>query len=99
MRRRRYREEVVQDLTTAARWYEGRREGLGGRFLEAVEQTMLWIEENPERFPLLYEDFRRALVQRPFPYQVYFRAEGQSVLIYAVLHGARDPEAWKSRLP
>ena len=98
MRRRRYREEVFHDLSEAANWYEERRSGLGARFLEAVEQTMAWIEENPELFRVIYQDLRRALLPRPFPYQIFFQVHGEYVDIYAVLHAARDPESWKRRL-
>lgn len=32
---------------------------------------MLRIEEHPEQFRILYRDFHRALVPRPFPYQIW----------------------------
>lgn len=96
--RRRLREEVVQDLTEAADWYDERRPGLGLRFLAAVEDTLAKIEENPRLYRSLYQDFRRALLPRPFPYQVYFRIQDEFVDIYAVLHMARDPETWKRRI-
>ena len=65
--RRRLRDEVVQDLTEAADWYDERRPGLGLRFLVAVEETLSRIEENPGLYRSLYRDFRRALLPRPFP--------------------------------
>ena len=98
MRERRYRKEVPADLSDAALWYESRSTGLGERFLRVVELTMHRIEEHPVQFRVLHQDFRRALLPRPFPYQIFFRINGAYVDIYAVLHGARDPEAWKERL-
>lgn len=96
--RRRLRDAVVQDLTETADWYDERRPGLGLRFLAAVEETLSRIEENPRLYRPLYRDFRRALLPRPFPYQVFFRIQGEYADIYAVLHMARDPEAWKRRI-
>ena len=98
MRRRRYREEVVEELAEAANWYDERRPGLALRFLEAVEATLSQIERNPKQFRVLYRDLRRALLPRPFPYQIFFRIHGEWVEIFAVIHSARDPKEWKRRV-
>lgn len=99
MTSRRFHEAVAEEVAEAFKWYEERRVGLGGQFLEAVERTMLRIEENPEQFPVVHQEIRRALVQRPFPYQIFFRLEGRYIRVYAVLHGARDPATWRRRVP
>lgn len=98
MKSRVFRAEVPRDLEEAAGWYEEQRRGLGSRFLEAIEETLDRIEENPRLYPVVHRDFRRALVSRPFPYQVFFRIEGRHLSVYAVLHMARDPAVWRRRL-
>lgn len=90
--KRRLRDDVVQDLTEAADWYDERRAGLGLRFLEAVEVTISRIEENPQLYRPLYRGLRRAILPRPFPYQVFFRIAGEHLDIYA-----RDPHGSRSR--
>ena len=50
---------------------------------------MLSLEETPERQPIYYRDFRRVLTDR-FPYKIFYRIEGQAVIVFRVLHGARD---------
>ena len=97
MSRRRLRDEILGDLAEAASWYERRRRGLGLTFLEAVEATLLRIEDTPRQFPVVYRDLRRSLLPRPFPYQILFRIHGDFVDIYAVLHTARNPEEWRRR--
>ena len=77
------------DLREARDWYEQRREGLGDEFLLAVADAMLALEETPERQPIYYRDFRRLLTDR-FPYKIFYRIEGEAVIIFRVLHGARD---------
>jgi len=77
------------DLREARVWYENRREGLGDEFLLAVADAMLALEEAPQRYPIYYRDFRRVLTDR-FPYKIFYRIEGQAVIIYRVMHGARD---------
>lgn len=96
--RRRLREEALQDLIEAAGWYEQRRPGLGQRFLDAVELALSRIEETPRLYRSVYRDLRRALLPRPFPYQVFFRLGEDVVEVYAVLHMARNPEEWRRRV-
>jgi plasmid stabilization system protein ParE len=96
--KRRLRDEVVEDLTEAATWYDDHRPGLGLTFLEAVEAALSRIEETPQLYAPIYRGLRRALLPRPFPYQVFFRIQGELLEVYAVLHMARNPEEWMRRI-
>jgi toxin ParE1/3/4 len=62
---------------------------LGSEFLLAIADAMLALEQAPERYPIYYRDIRRLLTDR-FPYKIFYRIEGQAVIVYRVLHGARD---------
>jgi toxin ParE1/3/4 len=77
------------DLREARDWYDRQREGLGNEFLLAVADAMLALEESPERQAFYYRDFRRVLTER-FPYKIFYRVDGDAVIVYRVLHGARD---------
>ena len=83
------RPAAQQDLREARDWYDGRREGLGNELLLAVADTLLTLEAAPERYPIYYRDFRRALTDR-FPFKILYRTEGAAVIVYRILHGARD---------
>jgi plasmid stabilization system protein ParE len=83
------RAAAQSDLREARDWYNRRRGGLGDEFLLAATDVMLALENSPEIFPVYYRDFRRVLMDR-FPYKVFYRVEGKSVIIYRVLHGSRE---------
>jgi toxin ParE1/3/4 len=83
------RSAAQADMREARDWYDRRREGLGSEFLLAVADAMLVLEEAPERQPIYYRDFRRLLTDR-FPFKVFYRIGGNDVIVYRVLHGARD---------
>jgi hypothetical protein len=51
-------------IETAYRWYEKERAGLGSEFLEAIDKMVKGIAENPERFPVVRKDIRRAVLRR-----------------------------------
>jgi plasmid stabilization system protein ParE len=90
------RPEAQDDLESAARWYDERRRGLGGRLLDEVLHTIGLIAENPRRYPRIHGEIRRAVTAR-FPFGVFYLMEGDAVVVIAVMHASRDPARWKER--
>lgn len=85
------RSAAQTDLRDARDWYDRRREGLGNEFLLSVADALLALEEAPQRYPIYYRDFRRVMMDR-FPFKIFFRIVGQSVIVHRILHGAREHE-------
>jgi len=92
----RLRAEAENDVQEAAVWYESQRLRLGHDFLDAVEASFNRISENPLQFPVLHRGTRRALLSR-FPFGVFFRVNGQTIIVLAVLHASRNPSRWRDR--
>lgn len=92
----RIRPEAERDLEDAAAWYEDQRSGLGREFLDEMLQCMQRVVEEPELYPLLYRNTRRALPRR-FPFGVFYRVEEEFIMVVAVMHASRDPQRWKQR--
>jgi plasmid stabilization system protein ParE len=46
---------------------------------------------------VVHRETRRYLIER-FPYCLYFRLEGDGVIVIALLHASRDPEVHRDRL-
>lgn len=88
---------AVEDVNLAAAWYEEQRAGLGVEFVLEIDAVMQRIGETPKAFPVVYAEFRRALPKR-FPYAVYFRFDGTSSRVFAVLDQRRSPDEVDSRL-
>jgi toxin ParE1/3/4 len=93
------RPEVDDDLLEAEAWYDERQPGLGREFLRAARQVMARLPRNPLLFRIRY---RRKQIRwthlRRFPYRVIFRIIGDTIVIYAIIHGARHDRHWKERL-
>jgi len=89
--------EAQQELNDAAIWYDDRREGLGDSFVDAVSAKVVDICKMPERFPIVHNNVRQAIIRR-FPFAVYFRVVDDRVLVLSVFHASRDPESLWSRL-
>ncbi len=69
-------------------------------------QSLPTITTTPSRLNLisaakLHEENPEELVQiqhpRRFPYSIYYRMEGNEVVVLGVLHIRRDPKEWQSR--
>lgn len=45
------RRSAERELTSAARWYEGKQPGLGGEYLDAIEAAFRALREAPEACP------------------------------------------------
>src|SRR5687768_6734528 len=91
-----FRPSAKQDFSEAFAWYEQQTKGLGNRFEAAVDQTLKIIREFPDAFPTVHRDVRRALVRR-FPYSIFYRMREETIHVIAIMHGRRNPAAWRSR--
>ena len=96
MRRRvSFRPQAEAEAIETRDWYEERRDGLGGEFRAALEQTIDRIVSNPLMYPRVHRATRRAILQR-FPYTIYFRVAGEEIVVLAV-HGRQHPQRWQLR--
>jgi plasmid stabilization system protein ParE len=87
--------EARAEMRQSIKFYEARLEGLGLRFLSAVEQTTARIVAHPEAGAPLAGEFRKRIVQG-FPFNIYRVSENYIYLI-AVAHHHRPPGYWRER--
>jgi len=88
---------VEADIESAFSWYELEEPDLGFQFLQEVRAAYERILISPLGYQELRSDIRRALLRR-FPYAVYFSVDEGLIIVLAVLHTARDPAGWQSRV-
>ena len=82
------RPNAEADLSEAHTWYESRRAGLGDELLDEIRHAVGLLADDPERRPFYYRDFRRLLTRR-FPYKLFYRVEGDRVIVFRILHAKR----------
>ena len=88
--------EALGELIEAARYYEERQIGLGGRFLDSVEDALSSLEENPLIWRPDSQGRRKYHVER-FPYLIIYRYRDERIYILAIAHATRSPGYWESR--
>jgi len=87
---------VRDEVDDAHGWYERKRAGLGGDFLDEVQRVLGEITASPARYGFADGDIRAGPLTR-FPYAVYYRVLADRIRVLAVFHTARDPVVWQSR--
>ncbi|MDP2208327.1 MAG: type II toxin-antitoxin system RelE/ParE family toxin [Bacteroidota bacterium] len=91
-----FQPDAVEDLHDAFHWYEERRKGLGSEFVQAVDACISSIIKHPEAYPIVYKNFRRALI-RKFPYSIFYVIEKDTIMVFACFHFSRHPKHWQNR--
>lgn len=79
------------ELLEAQHWYDRQVPHLGDRFNSAVADIVARIGRNPQQFPIVRTDMRRALL-RTFPYALIFKVEADAIYVVACPHTSRDPQ-------
>jgi plasmid stabilization system protein ParE len=93
----RFAEEAEADIEAAARWYSENGGEVALRFRAAVRAELSRIEAAPSRYPMVYQDVRRAVLHK-FPYSLYFVVHADGITITACTHHRRHPRRWQSRM-
>ncbi len=89
--------EVETDLEVAIAHYCSWRSDGRAHILEKYEETVSWIEWNPDGFPKKLGNVQRAILKQSY-YIIYFFQEKHRTIVLAVLDGRRKPESIRKLL-
>jgi plasmid stabilization system protein ParE len=85
-----------QDLIDGFRFYESQHEGLGEYFLDSlfadIDSLQLYAGVHS-----VHSGYHRLLARR-FPFAVYYKLEGETTDVWAVLDCRQDPVKTEARL-
>ena len=91
------KEEADVDILESYVWCEGQKPGLGGSFLEEIEEYFELLRKNPDSFQVKHKKTSRLAPLKRFPFVIVYRTEGPDVVAFAIYHTSRDPKKWKKR--
>lgn len=94
--------EAQQDILDCALWYMENRDpsgDLADAFLDAVDETLERLKENPEHHSIRHDDVRGIHVRRDapkgqprsFPYIIFYRFQDPDIVIVQVFPMKDDP--------
>ena len=95
----RLHEAAHSEFIDAFEWYEVRREGLGHRFMENVENRFRQISLHPEYYGKHHKNYRQVKVEE-FPYMIVYEffPRKKVVHITAIYHSKRKPKGRYRRI-
>lgn len=82
--------EIEADLEAAAEHYTSWMADGRAHVLGKYDETISWIEWNPDLFPKIFGKIQRAILKHSY-YIVYFTQEQERTLVIAILDGRRNP--------
>ena len=88
--------EARAEMSESFDFYEARLNGLGLRFLSAVEQAVERISTHPKVGAPLRGEFRKRIIPG-FPYNIIYRVWEDHIYLIAVAHQSRRPGYWRER--
>jgi plasmid stabilization system protein ParE len=88
---------ALADLADGFDFYERNETGVGGYFLDSLYSDIDSLQHYAGIHLMQFGTYHR-LLSKKFPYGIYYRVEGNSVLVRAVLDLRRDPKWIRRRL-
>lgn len=83
--------EVEQDLENAIAHYLTWRSDGRAHVLDKYDETVGWVEWNPDLFPRKIGRVQRAIIKQTY-FAVYFLQEETRTIVLAVLDGRGEPD-------
>jgi toxin ParE1/3/4 len=85
------------ELTDALDWYAANAPREAPRFLDELEALTGRLADNPNQFPKVSGEVRRAGFRR-YPYGLFFVIRPDEVQVFACFHASRNPRSWRDRV-
>ena len=84
--------EAIREINDSYQWYEDRLEGLGHRFMNAVDKQLSSIARHPELYAKKKGNYRESLV-KGFPFAIIYEIlpKQEVVFVSYVFHSKRNP--------
>lgn len=93
----RFHPEVADDIRGSYKWYEEQLSGLGGKFLDELEEGFGAIQNFPDTWANFHYGFRRYILNK-FPFSIVYKTAHGKIYIVAVMHNSRKPHYWADRI-
>jgi toxin ParE1/3/4 len=91
--------EAEVDIDNAYIWYESKQINLGNKFFNALNESVIYISNNPYCCEEIYKGTRRFVIKK-FPYGIYYKVnfESKEIHILGVIHFKRNTRLIKKRI-
>ncbi len=85
-----------QDILSAIDWYNDQEPHLGNEFESERLELSANLKRFPQMAPVIAPGIRRAIFPL-FPFSLFYKIQGETIVVVAVIHTSRHPDTWRSR--
>ncbi len=87
------------DLLEAVAWLDEQLGYLdpGNHLIDVFSEATNHVGQFPTIYRKVYKEFRH-MVLHPFKHLLYYRIDGETIVIVLLIHGAQDPEYIRKQL-
>lgn len=89
-------QEAKLEFLDAISYYESEQPGLGQRFKDELDRSLLWLAQRPGVCRLRAGGYRRMNL-RIFPYYIPYVVRETTLWVLAIAHHSHRPEYWIKR--
>lgn len=86
-----FKRRAQTEIAEAFAWYEQDSIAMGSAFLAELDRVERFIRLNPQLYPEVETDIRRANLRR-FPYSLFYVVDGAQISVLSCLHQRREPD-------
>ena len=90
-------EDALQDLNDGFLFYEAQEPGLGDYFVACLRADVERLKVSAGVHKFVHGDYHRVL-SKVFPYGLFYTAEGESAVVWAIIDLRKDPAWIRARL-
>lgn len=85
--------DAKDDIGLAVKWYNKQKKGLGGEFIDSIQEAVKVLKTNPF-FVKRYKEVHTLPLKR-FPFMIHYLIDESAgtIIILAVLHTSLNPES------
>ena len=96
MKRARFVAEARQEFLAEVAYYNEAQPSLGDRFTKAFEEATVRALTFPLSGTPSASNTRRVFL-KGFPFSLFYRQEGEGIVVFAASHNSRKPRYWVGR--
>ncbi len=87
-------ERAQIEIELIQNWYDEIKYGLGGDFLQDINDRLEKINSFPMSFQKISDSGIRQTLLKRFPYHVIYSIEKNEIIILSIYHTKREEEDW-----
>ncbi len=86
-----FEEDAKIDIANSFDWYSNISTIISDNFLIEIKRIIIYLEENPLQFKIVYKEFRQSPLKK-YPFVLLYKIDKKQVKVYRVFATKKNPK-------